>query len=311
MNGTIDVFIVGAPKCGTTALFKYLGEHPGIYVPDFLYGNAGKAEANHFASDFLDEQNPMRDRVHYLSFFKNAGPDQILCDASVFHLYSSEAPAAIHAYNPDAKIIIMLRDPVDFMFSYFKEVRFQGIERASSFARALDLEEKRMEGQSIDESLDFQHSVLGYRKLAHFSVYVKRYLEVFPRKQILFIKADDFFADTKSIFKVVLDFIGVEEWYPASFPRVNPSKTVRSVLLQKILLHPPKPLVEMLKKALGEVLCMKLAKCAGSLNRSFNLTKSRDAIPRELATRLHNEFHSEVDSLSGLTGLDLSNWLME
>jgi hypothetical protein len=304
VGGKIDVFIVGAPKCGTTALFKYLGEHPGIYVPDFLYGNAGKTEANHFAPEFLKEGSPMTNRDHYLSFFTGAEPGQILCDASVFHLFSASAPVLIREYNPEAKIIIMLRNPVDFLFSYFQEVRYQGVESVDDFERALDLEEQRMIGGKTSP-------MLCYRRFAHFSTHIQLYLASFPRDQVLFIKAEDFFRDMRRTYCEVLDFIGLVKWYPEAFTRVNPSKAVRFQWLQNTLHHPPRPIVSFIRRVLGETRSLAVAKTAVKLNRMLNTKNNDNVMDKELAARLREEFRPEVECLTQLTGLDLQDWISD
>ena len=292
----VDVFIVGAPKCGTTALFKYLGEHPSIFTPDFVRGNTGKTEANHFAREFQREDDPMRDRAYYLSFFQSAREDQLACDASVYHLYSPSAANEIFKYNPEARIIVMLRKPSAFMFSYYQEMRFHGLESCADFSEALRREDERADTR------------LRYRHLARYSEHLKKYLDVFPRDKVLLIQFEDFFDDPKAGYKRVVDFLNVPEWYPATFTRVNPSKKARYQALHQVIYHPPRRIVASIKRLIGEQRAVWLAHRLVLLSRSFNTTRARSSMSAELEAALDAEFEPEVARLENLTGLDLRGW---
>ncbi|NLF38083.1 sulfotransferase, partial [bacterium] len=100
-----DFFIVGAPKSGTTALHAYLGRHPSIFVP-------ARKEPHFFGSDIVSPAF-VRDRDAYLSLFAGATTEARVGEASIWYLYSKRAAREIKEFNPDARIIIMLRNPVD------------------------------------------------------------------------------------------------------------------------------------------------------------------------------------------------------
>src|SRR5258706_10449866 len=102
-----DFFIVGAPKCGTTAMNDYLGQHPDIYM--------APKELHYFGADLK-----IKDKISesaYLQYFKNAGNKKILGEASVWYLFSGTAAKEIKNFSPDAKILIMLRNPVEVVYS--------------------------------------------------------------------------------------------------------------------------------------------------------------------------------------------------
>src|ERR1700719_2015583 len=114
---TPNLFIVGAPKSGTTALATYLGGHPDVFV-------AGK-ELSYFGSD-LEFRTTKGGRWRigddtYLEWVARDGDVKCRTDRSVFYLYSSQAAGEIHAFDPDSRVIALLRIPVDQMHSQHSE----------------------------------------------------------------------------------------------------------------------------------------------------------------------------------------------
>src|SRR5438093_1590857 len=104
-------FIVGAPRCGTTALYTYLRQHPDLFLPE-------NKEPHFFGSD-LYHPGFVRNLDEYLSLFLEAGNKKRAGEASVWYLYSRNAAAEIMAFCPSARIIAMLRNPVDMMYSNY------------------------------------------------------------------------------------------------------------------------------------------------------------------------------------------------
>src|SRR2546429_216975 len=100
-------FIVGAPRCGTSSLASYLDAHPRIFM-------SKPKEPHHFGRDLEIRVRPYASRESYLRLFEGVDADHA-GDASVLYLYSSTAPDEILALNPDARIIIMLRDPLEMI----------------------------------------------------------------------------------------------------------------------------------------------------------------------------------------------------
>ena len=115
-----NLFIVGAPKCGTTFLYHYLKKHPDIYFPEFK-------EPHYFGSDLI-----RRNGAYNLSLreYKNlfSTEKKVIGEASTFYLFSKKAAQEIYNFNPHSKIIIMLRDLVDLVHSLHSQFVFSGDE---------------------------------------------------------------------------------------------------------------------------------------------------------------------------------------
>ena len=172
-----NFFIVGAPKCGTTSLHEYLQRHPDVFMPFYK-------EPHYFGSDLEGSRfrqfrgQPER----YLKLFRDARGEQRIGESSPWYLSSRRAAEEIHAYEPQAKIIIMLRNPVDMMYSMWSQFRYSGNEQIETFEAALEAEPERRRGERIRRAA---HCISGlyYRDMARFSEQVGRYFELFGRER--------------------------------------------------------------------------------------------------------------------------------
>lgn len=198
-----DFFIVGAPKSGTTSLYHYLKEHPDIFMPDIK-------EVNFFSSNEITSQNlyyknqvVIDNKDDYLNLFKNTNPEEITGESSVSYLFYPEVAKKIKKFNPNAKIIIVLRNPVYRAFSHylmdFNEGYFD-----KSFG---DIFNKKS-----SEQIKSKQFKLFFQQVFELGLYysqVKRYLEVFPRENVFIIFQEDLRENTESIIKDLYSFIGV------------------------------------------------------------------------------------------------------
>ena len=139
-----DFFIVGAPRCGTTAMYEYLRVHPDVYMP--LH-----KEPMYFGQDLTQLHVRLTER-DYLALFAEARPGQRIGEATTWYLFSKTAASEIRDFSPDARIIIMLRHPVDVMYSLHRELLFYRGETIDDFAEALAAEADRREGRRLGPS---------------------------------------------------------------------------------------------------------------------------------------------------------------
>jgi len=299
---TPNFFIVGGPKCGTTALDHYFSAHPDIFV--------AKKEMHHFGADLrFGSQFYRRDRDAYLAEFETWGGQACVGESSVWYLFSREAAAEIKAFNPDARIIIMLREPTAMMYSLYHQFRCDGNEHLPTFEEALAEEEDRRAGRHISRQAYFPPGLF-YRATVRYAEQVERYFEAFGRERVHVIIYDDFAADSAGVYADALNFLGVA---PADtdvdFEVINGNKSVRSPMMRAILYDPlvrgtaialrdrvPRPIFNALQK---------FENWFGSLN-----TRAEKRLPmaRALQLSLRREFAPEVERLSALLGRDLTHW---
>lgn len=290
-----DFYIVGAAKCGTSSMYAYLRQHPDIFMPEFK-------EPHFFGSD-LTSDIYVRDESRYLSLFAPAGPGALRGEASPSYLISTRAAQEIHSHRPDAKILIMIRSPVELIVSLHTHNLVTLNEDRIDLGEALALEPDRRDGRNLPRTNYVAHTV-HYRALATLSPMIYRYFDVFPREQIHIVVFDDLKRDVHGEYRRVLRFLGVDDSFVPEFRVSNARRRLRSPRLARIYTNPSvrwqaiaravRPLVYPVYR--------------GLLDWNTVPGEAPKAVPPELLAELRGEFAEEVGRLSEITGRDLSGW---
>ena len=296
-----NLFLVGAPKSGTTALGTYLGSHPDVFV--------APAELSYFGSD-LDFRTragaPWRipwDR--YLEWFAGHEDVRYRADRSVFYLYSRRAAKEIHDYDPSSRIVAMVRNPVDQMYSEHSEMRYLGGEDLADFAEALGAEADRKAGRRIPEGC--QHAFgLFYRDIVRYAEQLERYLALFGTDQVHVVVYDDLAADAAGTYRTVLEFLGVDATHEPELAVVNANKAVRSPALHRVLGR-ASPAVRRAGRLLvpGAARRAQLRRRLDALN---TVQRPRPPLDPGLRAELAAELEPEVRRLEALLGRELPSW---
>ena len=293
-----DFFIVGASKAGTTALSEYLRKHPDIFV-------STPKEIHYFALDF-PRYRYVETMKEYLSLFSDA-KQAAVGEASVYYIYSSVAMREIYRFNSNARIIVMLRDPVELACAQHSEMLFNCNEDVEDFLRAWDLQEVRKQGHCIPLRCR-DPKVLFYRDIASLGWQVERLLEIFPRRQVLFVWTEELRADPGRVYRQVLSFLGVPDDGQTNFDIVNANKQARYYWLARWSQTPPEWVVcavRWLRLRLG-------INMGGVLRtvRGWNrVTAERAPLPADVVMRLRKDFAEDVRKLALLTGRNLDHWM--
>jgi len=292
-----DFFIVGAPKCGTTSLNDYLQVHPEIFIP-------AKKEIHFFGSDLPFLKGTRVTEQEYMAYFAPARDEKCVGEASVWYLYSRQAAAEIKAFTPTARIIIMLRNPVDMMYSLHSQRLYNDNENIPNFEEALAAETERKQGKQLYQNAS---DVMGslYRAAATYTPQVQRYLEVFGRERVHIIIFDDFARATPEAYRRTCEFLEVNPDFQPEFQIINANKGVQSKALRSLLRYPPWPL-----RWLFRLVGLRPARQGfkGWLRRLNTRYEPRALMDPELRRRLQAEFAPEVERLSALLGRDLTSW---
>jgi hypothetical protein len=293
-----DFFIVGAPKCGTTAMADYLAQHQEL-------GMAARKETHFLVGDLAPRlalrPGPRLSRDDYMSMFATVQDRRRLGEASVWYLYSPTAAREIERFCPEAQIIIMLRNPVEMLPSLHSEFVHQVIEPVDDFETALSLDEERI--RSGTPTGFPPHS---YRDAVRYAEQVERYLEVFGRERVHVIIYDDFRDDPLAAFRSTCEFLGVNADFAPEIKVVNPNRRTRSRHLQRLVRKPP----PRLRALLHSVTSQSFRRRTSALLRRLNRTPvPRDPLPAQVAESLRPEVEREVAALGELLDLDLSRWL--
>lgn len=220
-----NLFIVGAARSGTTSLWQYLKTHPDIYMPE----DELLKEPTYFSNN---ERKLTLDS--YLSLFEPAGHrHKWIGEASVAYITDPESAKRIHAFDPAAKIIIMLRNPADRAYSLYNWMVQDGYEYAFSFEEALKLEEIRVHQRESDWYKPNYYWGYLYFRSGLYHDQVKRYLEVF-KENVLVTKFEDFVKNPAPSYEEICSFLQISSEH-ISFHIHNPSYAVRSAKILFIL----------------------------------------------------------------------------
>ena len=294
-----DFFVVGAFKCGTTAMYAYLRQHPQIYMPFHK-------EPLFFGDDLTRRYGRMT-RDQYLALFREAAAGQRIGEASAWYLYSSSAAQEIAAVAPEAQIIVMVRNPVDVMYAEHSQLLFNVEEDQTDFGAALEAEPARRRGERLPPG-PIRPETLYYRHSVRFAEQLSRYHDVFGRERVHVIVYDDLRNDTATTYRRALEFLGVDPAFLADFAIRNPNKRVRFGALQRLIYQPPAPVLRFVPWLRRFPLVHRLRGAAVRLNSS---PAPRAPMDPALRRRLLNELAPEIDELGRLIGRDLSGWLRE
>lgn len=291
-----NLFIIGAPKCGTTGLYTYLRNHPEVFMSPMK-------EPDFFASDVCGHQRKITSVPEYLNCFSGANGEKTIGEASVAYLSSRTAPQEIKAFSPASRIIIMLRNPVDVMHAQHSQRIFDNMEHIRDFEAAVDSEQDRkwrsgrFKGEKIIRP--------GYREVAQFSGPVRRYLDIFGRENVNVVIYDDVRSDTAAAYGEVLRFLQLGPIPEVQCPVVNANRRVRNMAIQEFVRHPPK----LVRRLARTVMPQNLRSGTGEFLRRLN-TVCEPAAPlsENLRRRLAGECKPDIEELSSLLGRDLSHW---
>ncbi len=190
-----DFVIIGAQKCGTTFLYHLLGQHPHVEP-------ATKKEIHFFDHHFSKGTDWYRS--HFPPPTWKEGRKSITGESSPYYLFHPHATRRMAGVIPRARLIVLLRNPVDRAYSdYQHEVRFEGesrtFEEAVGFDRA-----------SLDARCEYLSKGLYVDQLMRWSNF-------FAKEQMLVLKSEDFFERTPEILKVILDFLSLPDWEPGAW----------------------------------------------------------------------------------------------
>lgn len=292
-----NFFIVGAPKCGTTALYTYLRQHPDVFMPELK-------ETNFFCPEVSPSVIP--DMQQYLALFAAVSDQSAIGEASVWYLYSADATRRLDEFSPGSRIIIMLRQPVDMLYSLHSQRLYNGIQSITGFRQALEDGSQRPGGKAASLVIDDGPPAGPFTlDLGRYTGHVERYLRAFGEERVKIILYDDFSKDTEAVYKDVLSFLDVDPSFTPSLEVINSNRHVRNVLLHRIVRTPSTPI-----RALARALVpSSLRPWVAETIVGFNSERApREPLQAELRQRLTRELAPDIESLGRLLGRDLTHW---
>jgi hypothetical protein len=215
-----EFVIIGAAKGGTTSLFNYLASHPQVAAPL-------KKEVHYFDRNYA--KGPNWYRMHFPTktyMQKNAnGKRYITGEASPYYLSHPLAAARLKDLIPNARLIVLLRNPVDRALSNYQHMVRLGIE-TESLEAALAMEADRIRGEREKMIADpnyysFNHHHYSYTERGIYWKELQSWFALFPREQFLIFDSGSFYTDPGKVFTDTQQFIGIEKWEPEQYKTFN------------------------------------------------------------------------------------------
>lgn len=295
-----NLFLVGAQKSGTTSLALALDSHPDVFMsrvkePGWLaFGERGFRFLDGHGRTCRAAQWVVRSEAEYLSLFDDAPPTcRYRGEASTWYLSERGMPERLHEYNPDARIIAILRQPADRAYSAWVHARRDKEEPHEDFADALAAEADRPEPSHL----------LRYREMGRYVEPLRGYIERFGRDRVLILLYDDLREDFTAVFRRCCEFLQIDP--DATRPvigRHNRSGMPRSRMIHALVSS------QRFKNAIRPLLPLRLASRAKQWVQSANLRRMPPIDPA-IRARLTAEFADEIRALSRLTDRNLDHWL--
>ncbi len=277
----------------------YLRRHPDIYMV--------QKELHYFGSDL--EYSPRIPWDIYTAHFRATGDKKCVGESAVWYLYSTKAALEIKEFSPNAKIIAMLRNPIDMIHSLHSELVYGLAEDILDFEEALAAESDRKQGRRIPEGTrwrnrGFHVQGLLYRETAKFSSQLTRYFDTFGRDNVHVIILEDLRDNPADVYQHTLRFLGVDHTFRTTFDVINANKTVRWAGLKRLVYQPPK-----IVQLAGKIIPKPLGKVIMRTMKQWNKKETkRPKMPDKLRQQLATEFRPEVVKLSALLNRDLTHW---
>ena len=312
------IFIVGAPRCGTTTLSQFLKDHPAVRFskikePHFF--------ARHDLRTFDDRGLQATVERNYLTRFFGGEPrGRVGADGSVSYLYRPERLEPVLRLWPESRFIIGLRNPLTMLPSLHRRLVYIGDENLPSFEEAWRAVPQRAAGRRIPRNCA-DPSFLRYDEAARFGTYVERLFEVVGRERCLPVIFDDLARDPDAQYRRMLDFCGLEFMPRSEFRAHRKGSAVRVHWLQRLLKRPPKAVRHYV---VGDQFPLREQRSEGAFTRGARkaILGARERLlkwnrtpapPEPLAPGLRRELgrhlHDEIERLSRLLGRDLTHWL--
>ena len=295
-------FIVGAPRCGTTAMSRYLGKHPNICFSD-------PKETHYFL--FADQTKSSDDlRREFLNaYFPHLSDEALMIgEGSISSLYSKDALQLILRTFRAPKFIVMLRNPVDLVYSWHAQLYYSFLEDIGDFSAAWQAQEQRARGELIPERCPIPFA-LQYREIGSLGKYVEKLLEDAPREQIKIIFMEDFHKDADAVYRECLDYLDVP-YEPRRDPRkLNANKRHRFRWLGKLLAHDTRSRGSRLLNKFFKMPVVNKFQVKYWLHEFNKIEYKRPPLNPEIRSMLIEEFRDDIAKLAKVTGRNLDHWL--
>ena len=274
----------------------YLRQHPEIFITE-------KKELHFFGKDLGFKHD--RSESSYQDAFSTWDLEKVGGEASVWYLYSKTAAREIFEFNPEMKIIVMIRNPADMVHAQHGQAMFVGRETITDFESALDAEQGRKSGQIPTHRLS-PKEVFFYSQIARYTEQIQRFIDVFGREKVHIIVFDDLKLGVQSVYAKTLKFLNVDPSFLADLTPRNQNRKFKNKKLHYLVNNPNPKFKRLVQSIFPDSIWRKTKTRLQKVN---TIRAPRDKMTSDIRRRLIEMYQDEVQSIGSFLGRDLSSWL--
>jgi hypothetical protein len=287
-----NTFIIGAPKCGTTSLARWLSGHPDVFM-------SNPKEPYYFCRPSL-QIGGVHTREQYAAIFSRASDERIIAEATTATIYDEQALANVSDFAPDARIVVMVRNPLELAPSWHGENVRQLREDIADFAVAWAAMAERRAGRSVPKDCR-DPMMLDYQRIASLGTQLERVYAMFPASQVYVGFLDDFVSDARFAWLRLLAFLNIADDGRTEFPTENIGYMPANLLAYRVI----RKLTRAAKRALHVKAETGIVE---KITWTLRQRVARSPITSGLSSEMHEVLDPEIARLERLTGRDLSHW---
>ncbi|MFK7781776.1 sulfotransferase domain-containing protein [Psychroserpens sp.] len=291
---SIDFFLVGAARCGTTSLYNYLNNSDDVFLPNVkepnFFSDVDSPNTEDYKLPKLGEKyhtKIIKDINVYNALYANAHKNQLKGDTSPSYIWDTKVAEKLFEHNPNAKILISLRHPVDRAYSHYIMNYYTGSDRNHSFEDALSATKNHIWG-----------SCNQYLEMGMYYNQVKAYFDIFPKQQIKIMVYENWTENLEDEIKNMFDFLGINASDSVFNKSIESNKIqpVKNLFLLNLLRQ--NKIKETVKSVINQDKIDKLK------SYFFSDSKEIKKISPEFRRKLSFSFKKDIDKLTALTEID-------
>lgn len=288
-----NLFIVGAPKCGTTSVHDFLAGQASVLMSRYK-------EPHFFARDLYAPQFIRSGRA-YRDLFASAAGQPWRGESSPLYMYSKVAAECIRDFNSQSRLVVCLRRPADAAISLHNGIYANGKESVADFEESFRLQWERKLGVFV-RGEGYPRASFDYLGVFSYAPQLRRVFAVFPRDQVHIVLMDDLLSDPGKVVEGLSQFLGVP--LRGDIPRSNEAKGVRSRSLQRFMMQLPYGP----RRYVGRLLPRWVKHSLQDGNRAV---VQRPVVSDELRQSVMQMFAADVLETETIIGRSLSHWLVD
>lgn len=291
-----NTFLIGVQKAATSSLYNWISQHPEVCGPESL-----KDIPFFFDDNLYNKGNNFLTKVYRRHFTG----EKIILQGNVNYIFFKKALIHIQEFNPYAKFILVLRNPIDRAVSAYNYSVQRGIE-SRQITTAFSEENSLMQTHDLIAQSDF-----GYKAHGLYYKQISQFLEYFKREQLCILFFEDLKNNPQHTLKEVYNFLGIDANFEAALTHVNETGAPKNKLLLKTIYSENKLKKLFMEKVVDRLFSLDLkVKLKLYVTKLFTNTnkKNKAIVPKNLKLELESFYKDDISKLEVLLGKDLSHW---